>query len=184
MGTQGGVNYPRGVRDALQAAEHLRKFDFVDKDRIALAGYSWGAMVAALASNARWGTSLAAGGRFAAAASFYPGCFTIRPPAGNPYEIIRADIDRPLLVMMGEGDTETPPAECVPKLEAAKSSGAPVQWHVYPEATHCWDCRNLDGYSKTDFRGNRVIYRYDDGVTVDSEKRLFEFLEKSFAMRK
>ena len=49
-GAQRGVNFPRGVLDAFQAADHLRGFDFVDKDRIGLAGYSRGAMVAVLAS--------------------------------------------------------------------------------------------------------------------------------------
>jgi dienelactone hydrolase len=183
MGAQGGVNFARGVRDALQAAEHLRRFEFVDKDRIALAGYSWGAMVAALASGQRWGTSLAPGERFAAAVSFYPGCFTIGA-AGNRYEIVNSDIDRPLLVLMGEKDTETPSAECVPKLEAARGAGAPVEWHVYPEATHCWDCKNLDGFSKVDFRGSRVVYRYDRNITSDAGRRMFEFLEKALAVRR
>ena len=67
---------------------------------------------------------------------------------------------------MGERDTETPPAECVPKLEVARTAGAPVEWHVYPEATHCWDCKNLDGFSKTDFRGNQVVYQYDKKLSV------------------
>lgn len=183
MGPQGGVNFARGVRDALQAAEHLRKFDFVDKKRIALAGYSWGAMIAVLASSNRWGTSLAAGDRFAAAVAFYPGCFTIRPPGGSPYEIVNSDIDRPLLVLMGEKDTETPSSECVSKLQAAKAAEAPVELHVYPEATHCWDCRNLDGVSKVDVRGNRVVYRYDKGGTQDSARRTFEFLEKALAIK-
>jgi dienelactone hydrolase len=183
MGAQGGVNFPRGVRDAFQAAEHLRRFAFVDKGRIALAGYSWGAMVAVLASSELWGTSLGAGGRFAAAVSFYPGCFAIRPRAGNAYEIVNTDINRPLLVLMGGRDTETPPTECLPKLEAAKSSGAPLQWHVYPEATHCWDCKNLDGFSKVDVRGNQVVYRYDKIITDDAGHRMFEFFEKTFSAR-
>ena len=184
MGVQGGVNFPRGVRDALQAAEHLRKFDFVDKDRIALAGYSWGAMIAVLASGQRWGTALAPGNRFMAAVSFYPGCFTIRPATGRPYEVVNPDIDRPLLVLMGARDNETPPDECVPKLEAAKTAGAPVEWHVYPEATHCWDCKNLDGNSKVDFRGAQVVYRYDQGITDDSARRMFEFLERTLPARR
>jgi dienelactone hydrolase len=45
MGPQGGVTPMRGVRDALQAAAYLGTFDFVDKTRIAHAGYSWGALV-------------------------------------------------------------------------------------------------------------------------------------------
>ncbi len=184
MGAQGGVNVPRGVRDALQAAEHLREFDFVDKDRIAIAGYSWGAMVAVLASGQRWGTSLAPGNRFAAAVAFYPGCFTIQPAAGGSYEIVNPDIDRPVLVLMGERDNETRSAVCVPKLEAAKSAGAPVEWHIYPEATHCWDCKNLDGLSKVDVRGSQVVYRYDKDITSDSARRMFEFLEKTLAVRR
>ena len=183
MGPQGGVNFPRGVRDALQAAHHLRRFDFVAKDRIAIAGYSWGAMVAVLASGHRWGTALAPGDRFAAAVSFYPGCFTIKPAAGRPYEVVNSDIDRPLLVLMGGRDNETPSGECVPKLEAAKTAGAPVQWHVYPEATHCWDCKNLDGFSKVDVRGSQVVYRYDKDITADSARRMFDFLEKVMAGR-
>ena len=184
LGAQGGVNFARGVRDALQAAERLRRVDFVDKDRIALAGYSWGAMVAVLASGQGWGTSLAAGDRFAAAVAFYPGCFTIKPPAVRPYEIVNSDIDRPLLVLMGERDTETPAAECVPRLGAAKAAGAPVEWHVYPEATHCWDCKHLDGFSKVDVRGSKVVYRYDKDITNDSARRMFEFLEKTLAARR
>ena len=74
-----------------------------------------------------WGTTLGAGERFAAVVSFYPGCFTIRPPVGAPFEIVNPDIDRPLLVLMGDKDTETPPGECVSKLELARAAGAPVE---------------------------------------------------------
>jgi dienelactone hydrolase len=117
--------------------------------------------------------------RFAAAVAFYPGCFTTRPGAGNPYEIVNADIDRPLLVLMGARDTETPLAECLPRLEAAKTAGAPVKWHSYPEATPCWDCKNLDGFSKVDLRGAHVVYRYDEDVTADFARRAFEFLDST-----
>lgn len=183
-GPKGGVNFARGVKDALQAAEHLRKFDFVDKKRVALAGYSWGAMVGVLASGKHWGTTLAGPGeRFDATVSFYPGCFTIKPPSGQQYEIVQPDIDRPLLVLMGEVDTETPPSVCIPKLGAAKAAGTPVEWHSYPQTTHCWDCRQLDGFSKTDVRGNKVNYRYDQNVTRDSTRRMFEFLEKTIGSK-
>jgi len=183
MGLRGGVNFMRGVKDALQAAEHLRKFDYVDRKRIALAGYSWGAMVGVLASSKLWGTTLSPGERFAAVVSFYPGCFTIKPPNGNPYEIANADIDRPLLVLMGEKDNETPPADCVSKLETARAAGAPVEWHVYPGITHCWDCENLHGFSKVDVRGNQVVYYYDKSVTQDSARRMFDFLQRNLTAR-
>lgn len=180
-GPKGGVTFAQGVRDSLRAAAHLRSFDFVDQKRIALAGYSWGAMVGVLASSARWSSDALPSTRFAAVVSFYPGCFSIRPPAVAAYEIVQPDIDRPLLVLMGQLDTETPADECVAKLGAAKAAGAPVEWHVYPQATHCWDCRQLDGFSKTDVRGNRVAYRYDKDDTADSLQRMFRFLDRAMA---
>jgi dienelactone hydrolase len=176
-GPQGGVNLARGVKDALQAGEFLRRFDFVDKDRVAFAGFSWGAMVGALASSKLWAAALG-GGRFAAAVSFYPGCFTIRSIAGGSFEVVNTDIDRPLLVLMGDQDAETPPAECTPGLEAARAAGAPVEWHVYPGATHCWDCENLDNFSKVDARGHQVVYHYDPKTTQDSVGRMFQFLRR------
>jgi dienelactone hydrolase len=105
-------------------------------------------MVGLLASSPHYVEALKAGPRFTAVASFYPGCFRISPPDGRPpYEIVNADIALPLLALMGEADTETPAAECVEKLDAIKKAGAPIEWHVYAGTTHCWDCKQLDGFS-------------------------------------
>jgi dienelactone hydrolase len=180
-GPQKGVNFFRGVRDALQAAGHLRGLPYVDKKRIAMVGFSWGAMIGLMASSQHYASGALANAKpFAAVASFYPGCFKITPPNGRPpFEILNADIKHPLLVLMGEDDTETPAGECVNKLQAVKTTGAPVEWHVYPNATHCWDCRALDGRAKTDVRGNHVEYRFSPEATKDGRKRLFEFLQRA-----
>ncbi len=179
MGAKGGVNFARGVRDTLQAAEHLRQQTYVDPDRIAMVGFSWGGMNAILGSSTAWGEALAVDARFKAAVAFYPGCYPIRPANGNPYEIVRRDIDRPLLVLMGSKDTETPPEDCISRLEPAKTAGAPVEWHVYENTTHCWDCKNLHNYSKVDLRGTQVVYHFDEGITQDSERRMFDFLSRT-----
>ena len=147
-----------------------------------LVGFSWGAMGALLASRNSWSGHLAPGPRFAAAVAFYPACLA-RPAGGIPYDIVNPDIDRPALVLMGEKDNETPAVECLPQLEAAKSAGAPVEWHIYPEATHCWDCRNLDGVAKIDARGTHVVYRYDSAIANDSAQRTFEFIARAFRPR-
>jgi len=183
-GVKGGVNFPRGVRDAYQAAERLRKLPYVDGDRIAFAGFSWGAMVGLLASGATWGNALQTGAHFRAVVAFYPGCFDIRPPAGTPYSPVQPDTDTPLLVLMGEADTETPPQECTTRLERLKSSGKPVDWHTYPGATHCWDCQNLDRFRKTDFRGTAVEYRYNNDVFKDSAERMFAFISQAMAAKR
>jgi len=177
-GPQKGVTFPRGVKDVLQAAEHLRSLPYVDKKRIAMAGFSWGAMVGVLASSKSWGTALAAGERVSAIVSVYPGCPSLKFQTGVPYEIANPDIDRPLLVLMGEDDNETLPSVCIPKLEAAKAAGAPVEWHVYPKTTHCFDCRQLNGVTKT-VDGRQVAYHYDEKITEDATRRLFTFIDKS-----
>lgn len=170
--SRGGLNWARGVKDAFQAAAHLRTFDFVDPQRLYLIGFSWGASIGLLASNKQWAEALSdAGARFAAVASFYPRCHGGATLADS---FVGHDIDRPLLVLAGELDAETPAAECIKRLEAAKSQGAPVQWHVYPQVTHCWDCKNLDGYTKV-VEGRTVSYSYSSEATKDSAERVFSF---------
>jgi dienelactone hydrolase len=179
-GPQAGVNLFRGARDALQAAEHLRHQSFVDAERIALVGFSWGAMVGLLADSLHYVKAFGAGPGFKAVVSFYPGCFRIFPPNGRPpLDIVNSDIAKPLLVLMGEADTETPASECIERLEPLKKAGAPIEWHLYPEATHCWDCQQLNGLKKTDIRGHRVEYLFRKDVTQDSENRLFAFLDRA-----
>jgi len=177
MGPKNGLVFARGVRDAFQAARHLRSQPYVDGRRVGLAGWSWGAMVGLLASRAAWAEPLAEGEGFRAVVSMYPGCFTIRPRTASAFDIAGADVTTPLLALLGGQDTETPATDCLPRFEAAKAKGAPLDWHLYPDATHCWDCRQLDGFSKVDVRGSRVTYHYDKATTEDSAERMFRFLD-------
>lgn len=173
------VNWGRGLKDVQQAAQYLRTLEYVDQNRVALAGYSWGAAIGLLASSRRAVDTLAVPGRFNAVVSFYPPCRT-KPKNRPPYDIITDGIDRPLLVLLGGLDNETPAQECIDRLEPMRQAGAPIQLHLYPLATHCWDCKHLDGLRKTDIRGNSVVYRYDEVLTKDAEERMFSFLDKSF----
>lgn len=183
FGPQSGVNFFRGARDALQAARHLRRRDYVDRNRVGLVGFSWGAMVGLLASSSHYIGALGFESGFAAVASFYPGCFRAIPNGRPPYDLVNPDITQPLLVLMGDADTETPASECLDRLEVLKRNGAPVDWHLYEGATHCWDCQQLDGFKKTDVRGHRVEYKFRQDVTEDSERRLFEFLSRAMPGR-
>lgn len=181
LGPKKGVNFPRGVRDAMQAADHLRTLSFVDKRRIAHVGFSWGAMVVLLGSNSNWRSVLPGSEGFTAAVAVYPGCFTITPKSSPSFEIVQNRIDRPVLVLMGDKDVQTPSDECVKKLQSAKDAGAPVEWYVFRNATHCWDCKHLDGASAQNFRGMNVTYRFDPGATQETQRRIFEFLERTWA---
>ena len=167
----------RGAKDALQAREHLRKFAFVDQDRVALVGFSWGAMVGLYVSSGVIASQLSSS-RYGAVVSFYPICYF---PGGGQFQAVewlRAEVDKPLLVLMGDQDNEAPPAECIPRLEKLAQKGVPVEWHLYPATTHCWDCSSLHNFSKTDLQGNRIVYRFDRQVTQDSAERMFAFLAK------
>jgi dienelactone hydrolase len=178
-GPKGGINFARGVRDALQAADYLRTLAYVDKDRVAHVGFSWGAMVALLTGSSSWRWASPGSKPFAASVAVYPGCFTIKPPTGPSFEIVQRTIDRPMLVLMADKDGETPADECVPKLQAAKAGGSPIEWQILQNTTHCWDCVHLDGFSKRDFRGNKIVYRYNARATDEARQRMFEYIDKA-----
>lgn len=183
-GPKNDVFQSRGVKDALQAAAHLRKLSYVDPKRVAFAGYSWGAGNGIMAASAKAARAVGVTDRFQAMASFYPPCVNY-PKNSPPYTLVLTEVDTPLLVLLGGEDTETPPQECIDRLKPLKEGGAPVEWHLYPDATHCWDCKQLHGFTKKDnFRGVLVEYLYDETVTRDSSKRMFEFFDKAFSTKK
>jgi dienelactone hydrolase len=177
-GPRDGVNIFRGARDAFQAAEHLRKYAFVDAARVSFVGFSWGASVGLIVSSARYAVALD-GKPFARVASFYPACFRIERPNAPTFDLVSDDMKQPVLVLMGETDLEAPPEQCIPKLGVAREAGSLVEWHVYLGIGHCWDCRHLDGFSKIDARGTSVTYAYSEAVTRDSAQRLYSFLAAS-----
>jgi dienelactone hydrolase len=94
-------------------------------------------MVGLLAASTHYVDALKAGSGFAAVASLYPGCIRITPQQRPPFDLVNEDVSRPLLVLMGDADTETPAQECLDKLAVLKRGGAPVEWHLYAGTTHC-----------------------------------------------
>ncbi|MET0083975.1 MAG: dienelactone hydrolase family protein [Sedimenticola sp.] len=177
-GFRGGVNWGRGFKDVQQGAQHLRTLDYVDKDRVYLAGFSWGASIALLASSSTAVESIGTPGRFNAIASFYPVC-RVTPRRNPPYEIITENIDRPLLVFMGDKDNETPPQDCIDRLEPMRQRGAPIELFLYQDVTHCFDCSSLNGFRKTDVKGDSIVYYYDEQITNHAADRMFKFFEES-----
>jgi dienelactone hydrolase len=81
-------------------------------------------------------------------------------------------------MLMAGNDNETPAEYCDSVLPPLKAKGAPVEWHLYPGVTHCWDCSSLNGFTKTLPTGTHVAYKYDKATTEDSRKRVFDFLSR------
>lgn len=165
--TAAGVGAPRVYKDAFDALKHLSQLKVVDPSRIYLVGLSLGSFAAAAVSSpevARW---IGAQDRFRASVGWYGACtFDVGPYP--KWELLRRDVDRPVLLLMAKNDGETPIADCFPLLENLKAEGKPVAWHVYDDATHGWD--------KTDPRRG---YQFNAAVTDDAMKRTIEFLKQN-----
>lgn len=171
----------RAVKDVYDAAQHLKTFPFVDKSRIAMLGVSWGGMVGLRAASPSFVTGSGLPGTpVDAIVNLYPAC--VLPPFGTfpGAEILPPDVSTPTLVLLGGKDTELPPHECISRLELQKARGAPVELHVYPGATHCWDCSDQHNqtWSPPWAGGRTVVYVYDSKVTGESAQRAFEFLSR------
>jgi dienelactone hydrolase len=154
-------------KDAFDAAEHLRKQPFVDPDHVGLLGLSQGGM-AALGVSASLRETPQGEPFFRAIVANYPVCFIakIRIAGRNPFDVNfvpEEKITVPLLVQMGELDTEGPPQDCISRLQPQKDKGAPVETVIYTNATHGWDIGS--NLTMTAANGQRVDYRYNPKVT-------------------
>lgn len=176
------INNATRMRDMLDALEHLRKMPMVQPTKIGAIGFSQGSMInALLASKSAVEAVQPNAQRFAATVGLYGACQwpkgTYKNNPNRSLSYVMQDTDQPLLYLIAQDDLETPASTCENLLPALKEKGAPVEWHIYPGATHCWDCSALNGFTKTDFKGDRIIYRFDQAATDDSIQRAYDFLD-------
>jgi dienelactone hydrolase len=174
------ISHARFVKDGLDAVAHLASLPYVDANRISILGFSRGAFVATWLGSSNVASALRPGTPAIASAISVYGFCGIGPTPVRPQGaiILQPDTDRPLLMLMGGKDNETPPDSCLERLPQLKKAGAPVEWYVYPEATHAWDSPDKDGFSKIANNNERVIYRYNPSVTADTRKKVFDFLSR------
>lgn len=175
----------RLLKDAFDAAEHLRKQTFVDPRRVGLLGFSQGAMIGLGAAGTTYSRHKS-GEPFRAIVSVYPVClFENFPMPGMPYPVdihyVPKKIIIPLLVEIGDQDTQGGPAMngCKELLAERKDRGDPVEFIVY-HATHIWDHRELGqaGDRTLGIYGQEILYRFSAEVTEQSAEDTFAFLEK------
>jgi dienelactone hydrolase len=152
-----------GTMDAYDALKHLHTLDFVDKNRIYEAGFSWGAVIAQLLSSKSVAEKLEAKSRFNATVSFYGTCFF------NNRIFAPVDADQPVLMLIAGKDREQNLDGCVEYLQEIKTKGANYEWYTYSEASHGWDKQGE----------SRNGYFYDVDITKNSIERMIEFFDKS-----
>lgn len=149
--------------DAFGALAYLRSLPFVDRDRVGVIGWSWGAMAALRAGSESFVRRARSPG-FRAAVAFYPEC-----------SYIEWDTAIPVLLLLGDADDWTGYQPCVRTAKQLAESGKTIDWKVYAGATHSFD------FAEMGWRGEPVNYlgyrlRYSPAATTDARTRVGAFL--------
>ncbi|MGB0575786.1 MAG: dienelactone hydrolase family protein [Alphaproteobacteria bacterium] len=124
--------------DAYGGLAWLKKQSFVEKDQIALVGWSNGAMAALSGARENKVEYFGEGHRFKAIAGFYPGCITLRRRVNKRFKPYV-----PVLVFVGLADNWTWPKPCMQMIRQAAKDGFPAQYVAYKGAYHAFDHPNL-----------------------------------------
>jgi dienelactone hydrolase len=165
--------------DAYGALAWLSAQPFVRADRIALVGWSNGAMATLAAMDGRAPAQFGAPAlRFRAAAAFYPGCIRIAQRGGwRPYA--------KLLVMVGLADDWTRPKPCLRLIEDVRRAGAPAEIIGFAGAYHAFDHPRLKLRERTArndawHASERTVHiGADPAARAESIRRLQGFLAQA-----
>lgn len=149
--------------DAIGALIYLSKLPFVDRQRIAVVGYSQGGMtVLAIASDQPVDIfAVPRGLKFKAAVAYYPSCSA----AADKLAI-------PTLVLIGELDDWSLAASCDRLMRRFDASGAPIKVTVFPEAFHSFDSAAIKGTVR--YFGHWL--RYDKDAATRAAAEMHDFL--------
>jgi len=166
--------------DAVGALRWLHGRAYVDRAHIGVVGWSHGGVFSVAVVNgpslerarAR-GVVLPEPG-YRAAVGFYP---------GGCYSLVKEQVVRPLLVLIGEADDWTPASECRAMVEGMRSRGADAQIVLYPGAYHFfddarWPRQYLSGVENREKPGGccGATVAYDAAAAADARHRVDEFL--------
>jgi dienelactone hydrolase len=172
--------------DAFGALRYLQSQTYVRADRVAAIGWSQGGVYAMAVINGpslerarRRGVALpsidSTTGGFAAAIGVYPGgCFSL----------VKEQVVRPLLVLIGEADDWTPAAKCREMVEAMRGRGADATIVVYPGAYHYFDVEGqpleVQAQVENDNRpgGFGATVSYQAEAAADALRRVQDFLAR------
>jgi dienelactone hydrolase len=151
--------------DVFAAAAKVQAMGIVDRDRLALIGFSHGGSTALAA----WRTQPQHPNvTLRAIVAFYPGCRHRRP----------ANVGTPLLILIGDKDDWTPAEGCRQLAEAARQASRPVTLIVYPDAAHHFDGAHLKKrtYVSIARGGQGATIEYSPAAHADAEKQVKQFL--------
>jgi dienelactone hydrolase len=158
--------------DVLVTLAYLKTLPFVDPEKIAVIGFSHGGWAAldslSLAPPQKLPSGLTEappGGLegLRAVVAFYPWC---KYPAAHRKGW---ESKIPVLFLLAGADTVVSTSSCKQVAEAQKANGHPVEYYIYPDATHDFDNPNNHG----------KCCSFDPDCYADAKNRVRRFLEKS-----
>ena len=146
VGSQDEVTIAAVILDAYRALEKLSKHPKINKDKVAITGWSLGGGVALFSGWMPLKKAITDELSFAAHLAFYPPCFI------NPENL--SFTKAPIHILIGEADNWTPAKPCINLVEKL-SDKTNISITTYPEAHHGFDSEepvvwNEKGYSFKD----------------------------------
>ena len=175
----GLVDVTARIADAFGSLDYLAKQPFVDRDRIAVMGFSNGGIVAlSVAGPPSWIARSSGSPSFGAAIAFYPECLAHMPPEYPPPSI-------PLLILIGSADDWTLASSCQRMVDEYK--GSRVTLVVLPGARHGFDDANQPFTTSATVvninssSGTGATVAGDAKAAAQSEQEVDHFLRIAFA---
>jgi dienelactone hydrolase len=165
--------------DAVGALRYLHTLPWVDRDRIGAIGWSNGGVFSMSVIN---GPSLERARRrgvivpdpgFQAAVGVYP---------GGCYSLVKEQVVRPLLVLIGDADDWTLPSLCVEMGESMRKRGADVTVVLFPGAVHYFDVEGQPRAYLPDVANRNkpneccgASVGFDPAASADAHRRVADF---------
>jgi dienelactone hydrolase len=184
-----GPDIPNTERfdDAVGALRWLHTRPYVDRRRVGVMGWSNGGLFAVAVINGpslerarRRGVEVPEPG-FAAAVAMYP---------GGCYSLVDEQVVRPLLLLIGDADDWTLPAECARMVEAMRSRGAEATVVRYPGAVHYFDVVGQARVVLPEVENRNkpggccgATVGYDAAADADAHRRVEEFFRRHLEPR-
>ncbi len=156
-----GVTFGMRLTDAYGALNLLSAHPNINKDKIAIMGYSSGGIISLLSSDEKIRRQLATDTlKFAAHINVYAGTIFIFKNA----EPTKA----PILFLSGEKDNTCPVEKVMAYAQRLKDAGGNITTIVYPGAHHVFDAKMSTKTVSTTNDGNCQFEILDNGNLVDS----------------
>jgi len=162
---QSKINWVIMMSDAYAALNALAKHPKVNGERIGIAGFSLGGIVALYSSMNRFKVLVSRSPRqFALHIPVYPGCNIV---PGKPTQT-----GAPVAILLGGADDYTGVSGCMKVYSAIRAGTAAVSVKIYPGAGHGWDGVSAWKSPKAQVFRKCILKEAADGSFVDTKSGL------------